>query len=774
MLRALLELKRPDVPKQVALRNTAAVVTPLIVGAATHHLPVGLAVSTGAMMTMFSDQPGPYPVRMRRMLLTAAWAAVSAFAGLIFGSHPVIILIITALWSFWGALFVALGPDAGRAGLIGIILLVVAAANPQAPRDAITISLLTLCGGLIQTLLAIVAWPLQRYRPERLALATVFDEIAQAARLRLPATAAPPATQSLIDLQTMLYEIPRRQQRIAIQALRVLAEIAERIRLNVLTLVDTQERLEGDVRDRIHAALDSAADVMDDLATALREDAAPVRATATLERFQTDLAALQAAAQAVPRQTRTRVMAKVATARMRDLDGALRAAIRHAGSAGSRGELREMETASRLPGSLRPDSARAILRANMSLASVDFRHAIRSAICITLALATERALQIPHGYWVPMTVAIVLKPDFSGTFTFAILRVLGTAVGLGLVTWLLLVPFDRVGERIALLGLLCFGYRMLMPVHYGIAVTLLTALVVVQLSFLGQAASETIVDRGISTALGCAFALLVYTAWPTWERHQIRPALAALLDASRLYFATVSQRDARTRVETRLAVRRARSNVEASLLRLKGEPRPDRTLIEFSDRVFANANRLSRAVMDFEAVLDAPTTSLPDRPTVTQFAARVDKTLSKLARVLRGDTDVELPGSLRRHQEVLARDLDESVRPDDRERVGALALIQGSDRLTDALDTLTYVLRDHDADQRSGARPAPDPPAPGGDRPSEPRGEPRPRTAAAPATPTAPSAPTAPAASTQASPEPRSSESPSPSGPPAGSATIQA
>ena len=42
-----------------------------------------------------------------------------------------------------------------------------------------------------------------------------------------------------------------------------------------------------------------------------------------------------------------------------------------------------------------------------------------------------------RGYWVPLTVLVVLRPDFASTFQRAIMRVVGTVIGLLLATELL-------------------------------------------------------------------------------------------------------------------------------------------------------------------------------------------------------------------------------------------------------------------------------------------------------------------------------------------------
>ena len=117
MLQSLIQLKPRDVPLRVALRNAFAVVAPLAIGVATGHAGIGLGIAAGALNTMFLDQPGPYRLRMQRMLLTAIAAGLSAFAGGVLGANAVLLTIAALVWGVAGGLLVALGPNAGRAGL---------------------------------------------------------------------------------------------------------------------------------------------------------------------------------------------------------------------------------------------------------------------------------------------------------------------------------------------------------------------------------------------------------------------------------------------------------------------------------------------------------------------------------------------------------------------------------------------------------------------------------------------------------------------------------
>ena len=104
MLQSLIQLKPRDVPLRVALRNAAAVVVPLGIGIATGHVGIGLGISAGALNTMFLDQPGPYRLRMQRMLLTAIAAGLSTFAGGMLGGSTLLLAIAALVWGIGGGI----------------------------------------------------------------------------------------------------------------------------------------------------------------------------------------------------------------------------------------------------------------------------------------------------------------------------------------------------------------------------------------------------------------------------------------------------------------------------------------------------------------------------------------------------------------------------------------------------------------------------------------------------------------------------------------------
>ncbi len=680
MLKSLVQLKPRDVPFRVALRNTVAIVLPLALALLAGRPGIGLGIAAGALNTMFIDQPGPYRLRMQRMVLASLASGLSACVGSLLGEHTFLLALSALAFGVGGGLLVALGPNAGRTGLACMILLVINASMPRDVVGALGLGALITAGGLLQTVFAIAAWPLLRYRPEREAIADVCRQLAASVRTRAQAHQPPPVTQALLDVESLLHGTHRARGSV-METFRVLAELVERIRLEALALGDLRDAMpEGEARNTLGRLLEYAARALETIGAALDRGASPHGAAAAMEGFDAALGSLRALRGDGP----TMRSLTIAIARAEGLGGQLRAAARNADFAGSRGELRAGLAEQRLPAALRPGNAAQTLRANLTLSSIAFRHALRCGVCLAIAVVGERLSGLPHGYWVPMTAAIVLKPDFAGTFSFGLLRVLGTVLGLVLVTALVHYAFDNPWERVALVALFALAFRLLTSVHYGIGVMMLTGLVVLLVSFDGQPVGDILLARGVGTAIGSALALAAYLVWPSWERLRVRSALADMLDSYRAYFSALL-RNERTRTSaTRTAARAARTNAQASLDRLRGEPRRDRALITFAEGVFANANRFIRAGMALEAaMLDAQ--SPPDRDALLAFVDRMDAEMASLARSLRDDAPAQCR-SLREEERTLAAELAASG-----DSIAA-AVADALDRMTDSLDTLSYLM----------------------------------------------------------------------------------
>jgi uncharacterized membrane protein YccC len=146
------------------------------------------------------------------------------------------------------------------------------------------------------------------------------------------------------------------------------------------------------------------------------------------------------------------------------------------------------------------------------------RFAIRLMVCVGVAAVVSEVLPLQRSYWVVLTVAIVLKPDFGSVFTRAVQRGIGTVIGavLGAVIivtvpygpWLLL-PFGLLA------ALLPYGRSR----NFGLMAVFLTPLVVVLIDLLAPGGWRLAEDRLVDTLIGCAIVLLIgYAPWPaSWQ-----------------------------------------------------------------------------------------------------------------------------------------------------------------------------------------------------------------------------------------------------------------
>jgi uncharacterized membrane protein YccC len=344
------------------------------------------------------------------------------------------------------------------------------------------------------------------------------------------------------------------------------------------------------------------------------------------------------------------------------------------------------------PWALRISGTVAIVRANLNLQSAVFRHALRLMVCVTLGEVLAHIVPWPRPYWVPMTSAIVLRPDFLTTFNRGVLRVAGTLVGLGLSTLLFHTLTPSGSFEVLLIALFAFLLRCFGPANYGIFAANLSALVVMMFAATRVDPGQVIGARALSTIVGGFVALAAYGAWPTWERALVPEALARVLDAYRAYFQVLRDafiepgRSFAAELDSaRQTARLARSNAEASVARLATEPGVPLERLAMINAVLANSHRFIHAVMSLEAGLVRSRGSerlSPARDAFRTFANHVDLTLYLLAHALRGSdiSGVSLP-DLREDHYALIHSGDPQV-----ERY-ALTNVE-ADRIVNSLNTL--------------------------------------------------------------------------------------
>jgi len=158
---------------------------------------------------------------------------------------------------------------------------------------------------------------------------------------------------------------------------------------------------------------------------------------------------------------------------------------------------------------------RGALASNLSLDSVAFRHGIRFGTALAAGVAVYRIFDMDdHGFWIPLTILFVMRPDRDETYLRLVLRAAGTAVGLVIAT----VAAETIGgSDLAVVTILflaagfCFG---LLTVQYALFTASVTVYVVLLTDTLGENAWHAADLRAIGTAVGIVIAFLAWVLWP--------------------------------------------------------------------------------------------------------------------------------------------------------------------------------------------------------------------------------------------------------------------
>jgi uncharacterized membrane protein YccC len=518
-----------------AARSAAAIGGPLAVGIGTGDILAGSLTAIGALVGTVTSISGPYRDRARRSGFAVLAGALGFFLGGLAGQHGWwTVVVIVGVAGVSGVLSAA-GNNASLASLQLLVYVILGTHESTLVSPWIAVGWYAVGAGWA-LLLSLAAWPVRATAPERELVATVLDRVA--ALLTASGTpAARPARHKLTAALNSAYD----------------ALLSARSRLHGRDLVyrrlfvvlsDTTPVIEASVAllSARHRPPRSVVDAVHDLAAAVRADAPPG-----------DLD--------VPDQGSPALLALV--------DG-----LRAVAAALTDDDLDE-----------RPDRRvarrRPTWRERLDLWFDDvlagpaaWLHATRLAVCMAVAEVLTQLVPLERSYWLALTVAIVLKPDFGSVFARAVQRGGGTLVGALVGAGVL--ALDPNGW---VLVLFAAAIAFLLPItqvrQFGMFSTTLTPLVIILLE-IGHAGSwDLLVARLVDTVVGCAIVLVFgYLLWPVSRAPKIGDRLADAVDAVARYADVALRANPDGRNATRRRTYRQLSDLRTELQRVLVEPSP--------------------------------------------------------------------------------------------------------------------------------------------------------------------------------------------------------
>ena len=473
-------LQHAPVPWTDMIRAAVAICVPLLAGILGGERALGVLVATGGLLAVVVDVGGPVRFRMTRV----GSAALGGAAGLAIGS-----LIHGRGWMAVLALVAVAGVSAlissfGAIGSVTGLELLVYAAVCLGPLGALRPWWHTALGFLLGSLWALIlitgGWLVSPRAAEQHIVAAVYRELGRGLR----ATGTPDAAQARLAVT---------------QALNVAYD----------SLLTARSAVGGRDRRlyRLVAELNQAHLISEAMtALALEGTRVPARVADALNKYA-DRIEIHTPAPAVPRLDGT----TPGTLLLRDAVAGLTSMM-----------SRNWKPTDATPPASRRERLREAFDGAALLDRLTGRltwvYAIRLMVSIGVATAISEVLPLQRSYWVVLTVAIVLKPDFGSVFARGVQRGAGTIIGavLGAVI-LALVPYGPwlLVPFALLAALLPYGRTR----NFGLQAVFLTPLVVVLIDLLAPGGWRLAEDRLIDTLIGCAVALVVgYAPWPmAWQ-----------------------------------------------------------------------------------------------------------------------------------------------------------------------------------------------------------------------------------------------------------------
>jgi uncharacterized membrane protein YccC len=193
------------------------------------------------------------------------------------------------------------------------------------------------------------------------------------------------------------------------------------------------------------------------------------------------------------------------------------------------------------------------------------RFAVLLSAAVVVATIIAHALDGPKGYWLPMTVAFVFRPDLGPVMRRAISRVIGTLAGVGIAA-LVAVAGNQQVSLIVLSCAMAAAVPWAAQRSHALTVMVFTPIIFVFVGVLGPD-QNLFGPRIVDTAIGASLVLAVdYVLWLHAPSLRPRQQLEQVAQATQSYQRTTSTSAPVTRHSLRRnafrAVTRARSAIK--------------------------------------------------------------------------------------------------------------------------------------------------------------------------------------------------------------------
>jgi uncharacterized membrane protein YccC len=583
------------------VRRAAGILIPIaILGGLFGWYASGLTATFGALCVAFIDQPGPHEHRAREMLggtlLSTLTVTLTGFAS----ANPLLLWCAVIGQCFAFSMLAVYGKKGGQIGFACLLLMTVTLHNTLTATEVWVHALTSLGGGLFYTLFSYSVSRVMQLREKEQALSVALfataDYIARRAEMYDLGLDLEDSYRKLIVCQADMTDKHQGARDMVLRGLataqaqsdasrvmlwNLFVEMIAILDLLVATRTDyafLRQKLQGSdallfMRDALHKM---ASDLERIALAVARENTATQRSSvkAELRALEFEIQQMQNEGLAL-REPELYALCIEILRRLRNSAKVIDRMI----VTTRRGRDAPLLDAVKIDRSLTQFLSRQqypprLITSNLRLDSPFCRYALRVtlAVGIALTLSTLIPTLARQGYWILLTVLIIMKPGFALTRQRNGWRLLGTLLGCGFAFGILYTTQHETWLFAAMVLSTIIGGSML-QINYLVASAFNTNAVLLAFNFLDPGATTIIADRALDTFLGSTIAFACSYVLPWWEAQFMPSLMRAAISANREYLrAALAQLQARetnaTEPEAKRAdfnLRLARKNVHVAL-----------------------------------------------------------------------------------------------------------------------------------------------------------------------------------------------------------------
>jgi len=522
-----------------------------------------IALPLGALFISLTDNPGPIEYRRNGMLTAIVLSFIVLLVAGYSRGHPILIIIELIVFGFF---FTIIGVFGNRSNSIGLIVLLIFILNVDLPRvqNVMEQAAYFVGGGLWYTFLSLLLYTLRPYRVIQQLLGEYLMEIAEYLQTRKlfyeKERSLSTIYQQLMQHQVKIHLHQEELRHTLYSTRKFLSESTAKGRVLMMMFLDSIDLVERIMTSQqdyelLHkqfgdtGILEKYKEHIDLLARELGNIGLALQSTTVYKSSVNIEGELQEL---------SRVFFELRDQQLtsENFEGFIR--LRHIllSLQDITERIKRLETYTSFDKQLSKQYRQAVdldkfvspekinlqlLASNISLKSSIFRHSLRLVFALVAGYVVSLLFPLGHGYWILLTIAVILKPAYAITRQRNVERLIGTFIGVAIGFAILFITKENGPIFIAMMISMIAAYSFL-KLNYAVSSAGITVFVLLNFHFLsGGSVQHLLVDRVTDTVIGSGIAYLVsYFVLPTWEHQKIEEYIIEALKSNRNYFAKVT------------------------------------------------------------------------------------------------------------------------------------------------------------------------------------------------------------------------------------------